>query len=1169
MAGDYTKLRFQPARDAAGILMQQGRVMLDQDWNEMAELLDRRWRAETMDIVGRAVVPRQTPDGFLIRIAPGNDLTIGCGRIYVDGLLAENHGTEPWRYDASLGELVGSQPLPYESQPYLPELAALPAPNPFVLPQPPDNGPHVVYLDVWQREVTYLEDPGLVDQAVAVDTGVRLQTAWQVKVLKDAGAVDCSTKDGDLPGWAALTAPSAGRLTTAAAGVPASTDPCTLPPNTGYRGADNRFYRVEIHKPGPLGTAQFKWSRDNASVASQVTAINATGDTLSVVRTKRDAVLRFSPGDWVEVTDDLHELGGLPGEMRKVKLVDDVNLTVQLTAPVTLAPAPGGFDASKPLRHTRIVRWDQKGVVLDSNGNTIVDVDANGGLIPAPANATVVLEDGVQVTFSVDSASPGGQFLLNDYWVFAARVVDASVELLDHAPPRGIHHHYARLAVITFPASAPDCRVFWPPEFGGGCDCGACVTADEHNQGQFTIQMAIEQVKSTGGRVCLGPGTYTLQDTVMVSGAKALAIVGHGGSTLVAPPVPAGASPKPAILIDASIGVSLEALNITGVTFQQPGTAAGRATRTPVGRASVAPVTVAPAALRGAAAGAASGPAAPAAPSAAAPAPPTGVAGAAAAPPTGVSASPSGIVVTPAPILGTLVMVQNSSGVTIERCQLTVQSSQSAYYAGIGLGGFLLGTTIRENVISSLLGANSDSGAGIAHFATVADKPNPVLLVLGLEISDNAMVCAMDGVALANFSWFSGDIRIAGNTLLGCGRAGIGVVGLPISATPVSTRLDISGNLLVVGGDAITSSMDGSRIAGNDVSTWQNPPPGNGIVVVSPGAARKAKTIDGCQIVGNRINGVGGVGIAIRAKLGAAAIKQNLIEAAAAGGIVMSGAASAGHLSVANNQLLGLAPSGGAASLAKAQMVPGISLQLVANAEIEGNIVRDLGLDATSNMARVGILALACDAARIAGNQVANIGPPNAAMNPSAGIAVITPRFDRVDVAGNVVRRNQAGPSAQDKSAWSALYIGPMSFFTQTLGYIVSPAGEKTFLMVSENNLYELWEGMQRVSVRGNYLEAYGIAPTAQISTGGDCCLAENQCYLAFLGENSPGGASVRAASLVASGNRFAAGNPAFRILTPQNALPSYTVLGNISSGGILVNGNALGAPWAPLNVLI
>src|SRR5712671_5434822 len=94
MPGDYNRFTFHPQKDIACLWMQQGRVILGSDWNELSELLDRRFRAETMDIIGRAVVPKNTIDGFRILFA-GADLSIGVGRAYVDGLLAENHGAPP------------------------------------------------------------------------------------------------------------------------------------------------------------------------------------------------------------------------------------------------------------------------------------------------------------------------------------------------------------------------------------------------------------------------------------------------------------------------------------------------------------------------------------------------------------------------------------------------------------------------------------------------------------------------------------------------------------------------------------------------------------------------------------------------------------------------------------------------------------------------------------------------------------------------------------------------------------------------------------------------------------------------------------------------------------------------------------------------------------------
>src|SRR5262249_33731928 len=268
MGGDYSRVN-QNAFSA--VLMQQGRVQLDSDWNEFAALLDRRWRAETIDIIGRSIVPKETPEGFRIQIA-GGSLTIGRGRIYVDGMQAENHGKAPLEFDAVLAERRGTMPVPYNEQPFFPNVGV-------VAPAPTTGGPHLVYLDVWQREVTALEDLTLIEKAVGVDTTTRLQTVWQVKVLANVGPG--ATCGSPLEAWNSLIAPSDGRLSSAAVGVPTNTDPCLLPPSGGYRGLENRLYRVEIHDGGTSSTATFKWSRDNASVSTSVTAITAL-DKLTV-----------------------------------------------------------------------------------------------------------------------------------------------------------------------------------------------------------------------------------------------------------------------------------------------------------------------------------------------------------------------------------------------------------------------------------------------------------------------------------------------------------------------------------------------------------------------------------------------------------------------------------------------------------------------------------------------------------------------------------------------------------------------------------------------------------------------------------------------------------------------------------------------------------------------
>jgi hypothetical protein len=537
MSADVSRVRFDPLRDFAGVVLQQGRLLLDGDFNEYVALLDRRLRAETCDLTsfgpdsdeaGTAWVPRQTPDAFRVTAA-GGALTIGRGRMYVDGLLAENHGRPPLAFDPLLSEQTGTADPAYDQQPYWPTPEKMAGQNAL-----PSGGPHLAYLDVWQREVTHVEAPDLVEVAVGVDTTARVQTAWQVRLLQNTGNATCESADDEIPGWQDLIRPSDGRLTSGTVAADSDDDPCELPPTGGYRGLENQTYRVEVHAGGAPGTATFKWSRENASVAIPVVEkVSAT--VLRLASVGKDDVLRISTGDWVEILDDRYELGQKPGVMRKVT-VDDAALTITF-APALPADLQPASSAEAAARHLRVRRWDQSGIVRDGTGTTVTDLDQPGatGLvtIPTAASKQIVLEHGIVVSFSL--AAAGGRFRAGDHWIFTARTADTSVEVLTAEPPLGTHHHYARLGFVTFPDGETDCRRMWPPiATQGGCgDCTVCVTAESHSSGTLTLQEAIDQVREKGGTVCLGPGTFDVGDGVTIEDARSVRVRGQGPATLL------------------------------------------------------------------------------------------------------------------------------------------------------------------------------------------------------------------------------------------------------------------------------------------------------------------------------------------------------------------------------------------------------------------------------------------------------------------------------------------------------------------------------------------------------------------------------------------------------------------------------------------------------------
>ena len=183
-------------------------------------------------------------------------------------------------------------------------------------------------------------------------------------------------------------------------------------------------------------------------------------------------------------------------------------------------------------------RWDQSGVVLSAAGATLADLDDpnSPGLIGVPDTSTtlVVLEHGVVVSFDV--AQTGGRFRTGDHWIVAARTATTSIDELVDEPPFGIHHHYARLAVVTFPSTETSCRRLWPPVSTGdgeSCDCTVCVDPESHSSGSLTLQAAIDTVSATGGTICLHSGVYDIAGGVDLDGARSVRIHGQGLSTVL------------------------------------------------------------------------------------------------------------------------------------------------------------------------------------------------------------------------------------------------------------------------------------------------------------------------------------------------------------------------------------------------------------------------------------------------------------------------------------------------------------------------------------------------------------------------------------------------------------------------------------------------------------
>ncbi len=419
MKGDFTRITFDAARHYSRVLMQQGRVQLDADWNEQAAILLHYLQALAADLIGPFGGPADN-FGFALSTIAGSpaDFGIGRGHYYVAGLLCENDRDDIRFFD----------------QPDYPlTVNRLPAKT------------YLAYLDVWERHLTMLEDAHMREVALGgPDTATRAKLVWQIKVadkLPDGRSdIPAGFSPADAqkvwPDWVkAWRNQAACQIRVRLDPEAAYTDPCTIPPSAGYRGQENQLYRVEIHAGGALeDKPTFKWSRDNGSIAAAW--LGNTDDGGLIVEPARG----FAAGQWIEIASDADELHAQPGQLVKIVRVENGALYLD---------SPQAWDKDTP---KKVRRWDQA---------ETEDQHLQDGAMPISEGTTdsdwINLEAGLQVQFQ-----PKGNYRTGDYWLIPARTngtiewpqtTDANGELVAAAAgPHGIWHEYAPVWIISVAA---------------------------------------------------------------------------------------------------------------------------------------------------------------------------------------------------------------------------------------------------------------------------------------------------------------------------------------------------------------------------------------------------------------------------------------------------------------------------------------------------------------------------------------------------------------------------------------------------------------------------------------------------------------------------------------------------------------------------------------------
>jgi hypothetical protein len=450
--GDFTRDTFDPLKHYTRVLMQQGRVQLDADWNEQASILLHYLQALAADIIGPFGGPEKAY-GFEILGGELNDFKIGPGRYYINGVLCENEKERNYRDQLS-------------SVSKIPELP---------------TGRSLVYLDAWERAINSIEDASIREVALnGPDTAVRAKTEWMVRVCEYLYDTD-SDCDGfhnliksliDLPSFF-------GRLRPEMNKDDRSSDICTINPDTKYRGVENLLYRVEIHKGGTAASgATFKWSRENGNIQFPILAMK--NEEITLGNLGKDQSLSLKPGNYVEVIDDDYIKQGFGLEHLRKVLEDEFaeneykieNSRIlyeveevhgdQLT--VTLKGTPSFTYDNTSLNHPVLRRWDQEKPDADDNCIRIVESDGVN-------EKYFDLENGIRIQFSAPPLKGDAKksvYLPGNYWLLPARVATGAIDwpklAEEYKPlsPHGIIHRYAPIGIIDVGSDGSvqvaDCR---------------------------------------------------------------------------------------------------------------------------------------------------------------------------------------------------------------------------------------------------------------------------------------------------------------------------------------------------------------------------------------------------------------------------------------------------------------------------------------------------------------------------------------------------------------------------------------------------------------------------------------------------------------------------------------------------------------------------------------
>ncbi len=538
MKGDFSRWDFDPKKNFHGVLHQQGRVLLDHDWNEQTRITNHWQDQAGRDAIGPdvAAVPAHAPDGFKVQRAVRNasgqvELSLMPGRIWADGLLLHLPGEAP-DPPVEVNRIATYLQPPIQSPPFDETSIAAGVRD-------------AVILEVWREAVNGFQIPGtLIEPALGgSDTTERIHTAMALRLFRLANGETCHSIGDRLRDDFS----SKGKLTVSLEPPTIIPGDCPVVEGGGYTGFEHHLYRIEMAHVNSGSPVMFKWSQFNGGLVGRGIFDATSGSEKVQITANLQPIITSGLNEfYLEAVEYDQNLGHW-----KVTYGAEVTLNSDNEIDLPATPMFGAIPAT---------------------GNTVFFRLWNGiqAISAFPVGAANELRDGIRLEFE---AAAGANYTPGDYWTFPVRAgeIQNPQTLIDNQPSEGIHHHRVPLAELNWNAARDvtfaageieDCRdVFRPLTDQNGC-CTYTVGDGQRSHGDFnSIAVALRHLPAEGGKICVLAGVHLAN--VTIANRQYIQISGCGDHTIVHPH-PDHAT-EPIFRIEAAQNIQLDHMTLMAI----------------------------------------------------------------------------------------------------------------------------------------------------------------------------------------------------------------------------------------------------------------------------------------------------------------------------------------------------------------------------------------------------------------------------------------------------------------------------------------------------------------------------------------------------------------------------------------------------------------------------